>query len=134
MNAKRAVFSWVATVAVVCSVGWADSVPNPQKSIQIEKMVIGTAIDNHELTGAAQEFNASVSRLYCWTKVNAQEVPTSITHVWYADDKKEAEVPLNIKSSSMRTWSSKSVWPGQWKVEAVDGAGNVLSSVEFTVK
>jgi len=101
---------------------------------QVDKIAIGTAIDNKELSGEAKEFDASVGRVYCWTKVSSANAPAEIKHVWYANDKKEAEVSLPIKYSAMRTWSSKAVWPGQWKVEVTDDSGSVLSSTEFTVK
>jgi hypothetical protein len=33
----------------------------------------------------------------------------------------------------MRTWSSKNVWAGSWKVEVQDDKGTVLSTKEFVV-
>ena len=111
----------------------ADVAEQP-KAVDIEKIAVGTAIDNKELTGTAKEFDASMNRVYCWTKVTASNPPTKINHVWYAEDKQEAEVPLEIKYSSMRTWSSKNVWPGRWKVEVTSDSGEVLSSTDFTVQ
>ena len=63
------------------------------KSVQVENMEVGTAIDNKELAGSAKEFDASVTRVYCWTKITAATPPVTVKHVWYADDKKEAEIP-----------------------------------------
>ncbi len=102
-------------------------------SIKVEKIAVGTAIDNKEISGEAAQFPGSVGRVYCWTKVTADPTPTTVKHVWSADGKKEAEVSLDIKYASARTWSSKSVWPGAWKVEVMDSQGTVLSSKEFTV-
>ena len=65
--------------------------------------------------------------------MTADQAPTTVKHVWTADGKKEAEVSLDVKYPAVRTWSSKSVWPGSWKVEAVDEKGTVLASKEFTV-
>jgi hypothetical protein len=96
-------------------------------------MAVGTAIDNKEISGEAAQFPETVERLYCWMKVSADQTPVTLKHVWYVDGQKEAEVPLDIKYASMRTWSSKSVRPGSWKVEVVDDKGTVLSSKEFTV-
>jgi len=101
--------------------------------VKVEKLAIGTAVDNKEITGEAAEFPESAGRVYCWTKVTAEQVPATVKHVWTADGKKEAEVSLDVKYASTRTWSSKAVWPGSWKVEAVDDKGTVLSSKEFTV-
>lgn len=105
----------------------------PAANIKVEKIAVGSAIDNKEISGEAAQFAASVGRVYCWTKVTTDQTPVTIKHVWSADGKQEAEVPLDIKYDSMRTWSSKTVWPGSWKVDVVDDKGSVLSSKEFTV-
>src|SRR5439155_16212308 len=88
---------------------------------------------NKEISGEAAQFDGSTTRVYCWTKVTSDQAPATLKHVWSADGKQEAEVPLEIKYTSMRTWSSKNVWPGSWKVDAVDDKGSVLASKEFTV-
>ena len=104
-----------------------------QKAVTVEGMAIGTAIQDKELLGEAASFDASIGKVYCWTPVRAKIVPTAIKHVWYLDGEKVAEVPLDIHYPRTRTWSNKNIGPGQWKVEAVDAAGEVLRSVEFTV-
>jgi hypothetical protein len=107
--------------------------PAAAANITVEKIAVGAAIDNKEISGEAASFPSSTERVYCWTKVSSDQTPVTIKHVWSADGKKEAEVALDIKYPSARTWSSKSVWPGSWKVEVTDDQGKVLSSKEFTV-
>jgi hypothetical protein len=104
------------------------------QGIKVEKIVAATSVDNHEPVGENQEFDASVGTVYCWTKVTATTVPATIKHVWYFGDKKVFEQSLDLKFASTRTWSSKSVKSGSWKVDVTDDAGAVLSSVSFTVK
>jgi hypothetical protein len=41
---------------------------------------------------------------------------------------------IDLKFASTRTWSSKAVKAGNWKVDVTDDAGTVLGSVSFTVK
>lgn len=110
----------------------------PEKAaseINIGKIAVGTAVEQRELSGAATEFDASVGRVYCWTKYSGVTPPVDLKHVWYVDGKKEAEVILSAKTESGRTWSSKSVWPGKWKVEVLGPSGDgEISSVEFVVK
>jgi hypothetical protein len=84
--------------------------------------------------GENREFESSVGAVYCWTKVSTKTVPATIVDVWYLGDKKVFEYPLDLKFASTRTWSSKSVRPGSWRVDVTDEAGKVLSSVSFTVK
>lgn len=103
--------------------------------IKIEKIAVGTAVEQRELSGAASEFESTVGRLYCWTRYGGVTPPVDLKHVWYVDGKKEAEVVLSVKTESGRTWSSKSVWPGKWKVEVLGPSGDgEISSVEFVVK
>jgi hypothetical protein len=104
------------------------------QGIKVEKIVAATSVDNHEAVGENTEFDASVGTVYCWTKVTTNTVPATIKHVWYFGDKKVFEQSLDLKYASTRTWSSKSVKSGSWKVDVTDDAGAVLSSVSFTVK
>lgn len=104
------------------------------QTIKVEKIVAATSVGNLEPAGENKEFDASVGTVSCWTKVSASTVPATIKHVWYFGDKKVFEQSLDLKFASTRTWSSKSVRSGSWKVDVTDEAGNVLSSVSFTVK
>jgi hypothetical protein len=108
--------------------------PAADQGIKVEKIVAATSVANLEPVGENKEFDASVGTVTCWTKVTAKTVPATIKHVWYFGDKKVFEHPLDLKFASTRTWSTKSVKPGSWKVDVTDDAGAVLSSVSFTVK
>jgi hypothetical protein len=103
-------------------------------ALTVEKIVVATSVENHEPVGESKEFEASVGTVYCWTKIMASTTPATIKHVWYLGEEKVFEIPLEIKYPSTRTWSSKTVSPGDWKVEVTDDAGAVLSSISFTVK
>jgi hypothetical protein len=104
------------------------------KPYQVEKIALGTGVESRELVGEATEFDVSVGRIYCWTKIISKNVPTTIKHVWYTEEEQAAEVTLNINYPSMRTWTSKAIWAGKWRVEVVSETGEVLASTDFTVK
>jgi hypothetical protein len=104
------------------------------QGLRVEKGVAATSVENRGPVGESKEFEASVGTVYCWTKIAATTVPATIKHVWYIGDQKVFEKALEIKYPSTRTWSSKSVKAGNWRVEVTDDAGAVLSSVSFTVK
>jgi hypothetical protein len=104
------------------------------QNLKVEKIVAATSVDNHEPVGENTEFSASAGTLYCWTKVTATTVPATIKHVWFFGDKKVFDQSLDLKFTSTRTWSSKAVKAGNWKVDVTDDAGTVLASVSFTVK
>jgi len=105
-----------------------------EKGLRVEKAVAATAVEDREPVGEATEFEASVGRVYCWTKVLAETTPTAIKHVWYVDEQKVFEITLDIKYPSTRTWSLKTIKPGAWRVDITDEGGTVLSSVSFTVR
>jgi hypothetical protein len=104
------------------------------QGLKVEKAVAATSVDNHEPAGENKEFEASAGTVYCWTKVTAKTTPATLKHVWYVGDKKVFEKELDLKFPSTRTWSSKAVTSGNWRVDITDNAGAVLSSVSFTVK
>jgi hypothetical protein len=108
--------------------------PPAPNLVQVEKVALGTGLESRELVGEATEFDVSAGRIYCWTKIVSENVPTTVTHVWYADAEKAAEVPQNIKYPTTRTWSSKAIWAGKWRVDVVSEMGDVLASADFTVK
>ena len=91
-------------------------------------------VKDHEPVGEAKEFDASVGQVSCWTRVIAATVPTTIKHVWYFDNQKVYEISLDIKYPRTRTWSTKTIRAGNWRVDVTDETGNVLTSVSFTVK
>jgi len=130
MMVLLAVLSLAATVVAQAPKEQAE----PPNLYQVEKIALGTGVESRELVGDATEFDVSVGRIYCWTRIISQNVPTTIKHVWYADEQQVAEVPLNINYPSTRTWSSKAISAGKWRVEVVGETGEVLASTDFTVK
>ena len=130
MMVLLAVLSLAATVVAQAPKEQAE----PPNLYQVEKIALGTGVESRELVGDATEFDVSVGRIYCWTRIISQNVPATIKHVWYADEQQVAEVPLNINYPSTRTWSSKAISAGKWRVEVVGETGEVLASTDFTVK
>ena len=100
--------------------------------VKVEKIVAAAGVTDKEPSGENTAFGAGTTEVYCWMKVTGT-TDTVITHIWYSDGTKVAAIPLQIKHNPMRTWSSKIVWGGKWKVEAVDSTGAVIGTVEFTV-
>jgi hypothetical protein len=104
------------------------------QGLKVEKAVAATSVEDREPVGEATEFEASVGKVYCWSKIAAETVPTTIKHVWYQGEQKVFEKDLDIKFPSTRTWSAKTIQAGSWRVDITDEAGTVLDSVSFTVK
>ncbi len=107
--------------------------PTPGASVQVERLALGTAVENRDIVGEAASFDAAVERVYAWTLVSAPSVPATIRHVWYEGDIQRADVPLMINYPRTRTWSYKTVTPGRWRLDVVGKDGVVVTSASFTV-
>ncbi|MEI7481881.1 MAG: DUF2914 domain-containing protein [Elusimicrobiota bacterium] len=105
----------------------------PTPGIKVEKMVTAAAVDNKEPVNETSSFDKTIGRVYTWARITTTVTPVKIKHVYYADEKKAAEIELSVNAKTYRVWSYKSVWPGTWKVETTDEAGKVLAVVTFTV-
>ncbi|MBU8870447.1 MAG: DUF2914 domain-containing protein [Gemmatimonadales bacterium] len=107
-------------------------------SSPVIEAVFGPDLDreNRALTGQADEFWADVEQIYCLTRIQGLEAPTTITHAWYHEGQSKARVELNVGSPDWRTWSSKKIlpgWTGKWEVKVLDATGKVLGTFGFTV-
>ena len=72
----------------------------------------------------------------CFTKITGVDGESSVTHVWYHGDEEMGRVELPVRASMWRTWSAKTILPGatgQWRVDMLSAAGDVLKSASFTV-
>jgi hypothetical protein len=121
-------------LAIEVSVAQEKTGKASSQGIRVEKTVVATSISALDPVGESKDFGSSVGTVYCWTKVSARTVPATIVHVWYLADQKVFTYPLELKFNSTRTWSSKSVRSGSWRVDVTDESGTVLSSKSFTVR
>lgn len=102
------------------------------------------AILTHEVLdrepGITKEVFPLYSKAYFYTEFKDIGESKTIYHNWYYTDEEgeknlTASVPLKIAGSRWRTWSIKNLYlPGNWSIEVVDGAGNILSASDFTVE
>lgn len=104
------------------------------KSSATAEVSVGTAVANHELTGAAESFPKGTAKLYCFSKVTGAD--SLIEHVWYKGDAEQGRVKLKVGGSPWRTFSSKTLGDdasGDWRCDVVQN-GTVLQSVKFKVE
>jgi len=132
----KSLLSILVCVLFVASIAAAQEEPAKatDQGLKVEKAAAATGVESREPVGEATEFEASVGKVYCWSKIAAETVPTTIKHVWYQGEQKVFEKDLDIKYPSTRTWSVKTIQAGSWRVDITDEAGKVLNSVSFTVK
>jgi hypothetical protein len=107
------------------------------QGLKVSESAIATGIENLTPLGESDSFPPSVGKLYAFSKITGATEDTSIKHLWYYGDKLMAEVPLDVKSISWRTYSSKKIiriWTGQWRVDITTEDGTVLETLNFTVQ
>lgn len=105
--------------------------------VTVEEMVFCTAVQDRAPSLPDTAFASTVENVWCFVKVVGAADTTSITHVWYYNDREMSRVELAVKSASWRTWSSKMIlpeWLGVWRVDVLSPAGDVLKSGAFSVK
>jgi len=106
------------------------------QSVKIEKIEFAVAIQDRNPIGTSDKFPADIGKIYCWTKVVAEKIPTKIYHVWYYGNREMARVELGIMYHTFRTWSSKKIlpqWIGTWKVIVEDEEGNKVAEKSFEI-
>jgi hypothetical protein len=103
--------------------------------VKIEGLKFGTGIENNDITGEAASFPAATEKVYCWLKVTGAEGQT-IKVKWYHNGEFMNDVDLDIKYASMRTYAYKTIYSntGDWKVEVLSAAGEVLQAATFKVE
>lgn len=104
------------------------------KVCKVDSIVFATGIASRVPVGVSNVFEPSVRKVFCWTKISIDRAPVTIKHVWYNGTEKVFELPLRLKYDSGRLWSYKTVTPGDWKVDVVNEAGEVIGSASFTAK
>ena len=105
--------------------------------LQVVDGVITTAIENQMPVDQIESYRADFGKLYCFTRIVGAQEDTVITHVWYYQDNELARVPLSIRSSNWRTYSSKRVlpqWVGEWKVVILDEKENEIATIPFNLE
>ncbi len=107
------------------------------QTLEIPEAAIATAIESRVPQGISDTFQSDVGKLYAFTRIAGAKDETTVKHMWFYNDKLMTEIRLPVKSTSWRTYSSKTIlssWTGQWKVEIVDEDGRVLKSLPFTIE
>lgn len=119
---------------LICRAVSNDSVVSSGSALSVE-IVVGTGMDGRDVVGAADQFSNETPQLVGWTRVTGAKQPLEIRHVWKCDGKDLSSVPLNVQSSSFRTYSRKNIFgkSGAWTLEVQDVDGNVLASKSFEV-
>ncbi|MEE4255049.1 MAG: DUF2914 domain-containing protein [Desulfuromusa sp.] len=105
--------------------------------LRVADGTITSAIKNQLPVDRIESYRADFGKLYCFTRIVGAQEDTEVTHVWYYQDAELARVTLPVKSSDWRTYSSKRFlpqWAGRWKVVVLDGEGDEIATVPFSLE
>lgn len=105
-------------------------------TVEVAEAVICLDVVDREPIDPGDSFEASVGKLYCFTKIIGAQEPIEIAHIWYYGDVERARVNLSVEASTWRTWSSKIIQPheiGDWHVDVIGPEEEVLETLEFEI-
>ena len=113
--------------------------PAPEEGgLMVDSSVICRGVVDRDPMGAGTLFPNDVEQLFCHSVILRDEgEDTVIHHVWYWNEQKMADVPLTVRSTRFRTYSSKKIlpqWKGAWRVEVTGPDGELLSTNAFNIE
>ena len=129
-------------VGIVTAISLSLSIYSPASSMDdpgfiINRMAMSERIADREPTAVADTFSADTEKVFCFLEATAIEHDTTVSFVWYFENKEMARVSLPLsKGGRWRTYSSKKLGglKGNWKVELQESSGIVLHTVSFRVQ
>jgi hypothetical protein len=82
-------------------------------------------------------FSSDLGKITCFTEFDSITGKTTIYHCWYFKDNLRAKKkPLILNPPKWSTFSQiepRETDKGPWRVEIVDGAGNILQTLRFSI-
>jgi hypothetical protein len=106
-------------------------------NVSVLKASVGTGVENRIPVGVDTTFPASTQRVYVWSQIEARQFPTKIRHIYYFNGWKANDIALDVRSSTWRTWSFKTIsndrYKGQWRVDITSEGGKILRRLHFEI-
>jgi len=121
----------ISFFAAACILMWTQT----SSAIEVLDAAMCRDVQNKQPVDIQDSFPADVGKVWCWSKISSGQ-DNIIKHVYYYKNSEMAEIELPVRSQSFRTYSSKRIlpeWTGLWHVEIVDGEGNILQRLSFSV-
>jgi hypothetical protein len=135
-------FLTMSTFAVPVQATEAIPTQAEEKAIATEKTARGslasavftTAVVDGNATDYRSEINSSVSKVFFVTVLDSLAGQT-VTHRWKYKGKVMATAKFDVKRDREKVWSSNAMkpeWTGEWRVEVVNGSGQIVDSRSFS--
>jgi hypothetical protein len=130
---KQQLFLTLAVIFFIASPAFAQNNPG----LTVDDIRICTSVEDRQPVGADTSFARNIGHVYCFTGLSGDKEYSTLYHVWYYKDREMLRVELNAKAKKWRTWSTKRIqtdWTGNWRVDVLSSDGNMLGSIEFTIR
>jgi hypothetical protein len=116
----------------------AKPVAKVDRDYYIRKIVVCRRVIKRQWSDEEQLFSIKQGdKPHVWMDVRSKSQPFIMKHVYYKDNIKFFEVPLDILYPRMRTWSYITLLPnrsaGSWKVEILADDGMLMEQIQFEV-
>jgi hypothetical protein len=105
--------------------------------VTVERLVVGTGVENREPAGVADTFPAATEKVYCFLEATNIPEDMEVTFIWFHGEKEMLKTTLPLKMGPRwRTHADKNLYglKGDWKVEVRDAKGNLIKDVKFKVE
>lgn len=106
--------------------------------VRLVDTAVATGVERRVPTGLGEVFSTDVGSVWAWVSVENLGAPTTLTMVWRRDDKVRSSLELPVGTSPRwRTWSRNRIRKfdaGEWTVDLYDADGNLLDTLEFTIR
>lgn len=106
---------------------------HPAAQGEVRRAVFTTAVQDREPVDNVSRVPAGTETVYFFTELHGMQGRT-ITHRWSYNGTVMAEVSFQVRGPRWRVYSSKNflpAWVGRWRVEVIDGDGNVVRSADL---
>ena len=111
----------------------ATTAPSDSTAALKAEVKVAKEVQDREPVEPADSFSADTTQVIGWSRITGANEPVDIKHIWSLNGKEVASIPLQVKSSSYRTWTRKTVSPGKWTFSVQTADGATLASKDFTV-
>ncbi len=116
----------------------SNNVPiHPENNLKIVEAAACSSVKDRTPQEPGDSFEWSMDRIFIWTRIKCERLPSSIRHVYYFEGEKVNDILLNIRSSHWRTWSYKTLsdksYIGSWRVDITSIDGILLQSIDFEI-
>jgi len=116
----------------------SNGVPLTSKEhLKIIEAAACSSVKNRTPQGSGDSFEWSEDKIFIWTRIKCERLPSSIRHIYYFKGEKVNDISLSVRSSHWRTWSYKTIsnkrYIGPWRVDITSNDGKLLDSIEFEI-